>query len=1087
MSAGSGKPKATKRIGKPTGKLRHPVVSVATVIFSSPGRFRTVASVTALFLSPVIALAQLDYNGGLLSQDFNSLPQFGTYILPGKGPYNLSATPFNAPGTEGWSIFQNSGSPLKFSPGAGTISTSSFYAFGGAGSGDRALGHISSSGRIGRAGLILRNTTGQAISDFAVTYAGEQWRNGGSGNPNEVKFYYRVNAVFTDLTTTAGFTEVTALKFTSPVSSAVAGSLNGSHPANRSDLSATVSGINWPQGEFLTLRWQDLDESGSDDGLAIDDVLFYASPSATAPVVVDRQPENNAPIVMPATNIVVTFDQPVTATGAWFELTGSTSGPLAGAASGGPLRFIITPDFPLPSGEQIAVRIVAIQVTNAFAVPMATDHNFSFGVLPPPTTITKIHAVQGSDGVSPVQGADVTLEGVVVADFQGASPALGGFFIQEEDGDVDADPATSEGIFIFDRGMALPVAVNIGDLVRVTGPVAEFDCLTEIAMPAAVTVLGSAALPSPAAISLPVPFQGYKERFEGMRVSFPLTLTVTGTESLGRLGWLELSSGGPLESPTESIDPNDSPSSGTASTGNSNVAAVIAEMDLNSRRTLVLDDSAAGLYPDPTPFLNGQQTRRCGDTIENLAGVLSCGDGAFRVLPTAAVLFSDTNPRLPAPPVPGNRLRVVSMNVLNYFTTFGSRGASNAAEFTRQKDKIVAALTALDADVFGLIELENNGATALADLVGALNASLGSTVYTAVADPPAGSGGDAIRTAFIFRSSNVTPIGQAILDTDPIWGGANPLRPPLAQLFEGNTSANRFIVCVNHLKSKSSTGAAGLDLDQGDGQGAYNDTRRTLMARLIAFAGEVQASTSESDFLIIGDLNAYGEEDPIDLLRAGGWLDQLDAFELGGYSYRFGAERGHLDHVFASLTMADRIASAGHWAINADEPAYYDYNTESKSVAQLAINAGGPFRSSDHDPVIVDVFDFPLVTFADWQAAISWPAGADSSAAGNPNANRFTNLAEFVFNLDPVGNTSHYPGPSAAFSGTENIRLDYRLHNRAADVTVTPQWSENLTDWFPMDAPAKIATIDPVTDLMRATIPYEGKAALFVRISITLD
>jgi predicted extracellular nuclease len=84
---------------------------------------------------------------------------------------------------------------------------------------------------------------------------------------------------------------------------------------------------------------------------------------------------------------------------------------------------------------------------------------------------TLIHDVQGNGAASPLVGNTVTIEGVVVGDFQ--SPGgLGGFFVQEEDADADADVATSEGIFVFDGGS--PVNVASGDLVRVSGQVAEF-------------------------------------------------------------------------------------------------------------------------------------------------------------------------------------------------------------------------------------------------------------------------------------------------------------------------------------------------------------------------------------------------------------------------------------------------------------------------------------------------------------------------------------------------------------------------------------------------------------------------------------
>ncbi len=89
---------------------------------------------------------------------------------------------------------------------------------------------------------------------------------------------------------------------------------------------------------------------------------------------------------------------------------------------------------------------------------------------------TPIHAIQGSGLASPVSGAAHTVEGVVAGDFEGAS-GLNGFFVQEEDADADADPLTSEGIFVF---FPSSPGVQAGDVVRVRGTVTEFNGLTEL-------------------------------------------------------------------------------------------------------------------------------------------------------------------------------------------------------------------------------------------------------------------------------------------------------------------------------------------------------------------------------------------------------------------------------------------------------------------------------------------------------------------------------------------------------------------------------------------------------------------------------
>ncbi len=89
---------------------------------------------------------------------------------------------------------------------------------------------------------------------------------------------------------------------------------------------------------------------------------------------------------------------------------------------------------------------------------------------------TAMHAIQGAGAASPEVDKIHVVEGLVVGDFQEPTTGLGGFFLQEEDLQADADPLTSEGLFIY----ASSVPVQMGDLVRVQGTVDEFFDLTEL-------------------------------------------------------------------------------------------------------------------------------------------------------------------------------------------------------------------------------------------------------------------------------------------------------------------------------------------------------------------------------------------------------------------------------------------------------------------------------------------------------------------------------------------------------------------------------------------------------------------------------
>lgn len=1057
---------------------------------------RVSLSLIAIALQAWPSQAQQSYTGGLLQQDFNSLPMAGTFdfmdigLSNVKGPVQLTASPVGALGASGWSIYARVGSPLDLRVDNGGSDSACVYSYGAVAGSDRALGSLGG-GHVAYMGWRLINNTGQTITQFRLTYRGEQWRNGGSLIPGKLDFSYRVTSTLTtDIDNTSSYTLVPTLDFTSPVSLANGFALNGNSNANRTEISSAVSGINWANGQMLILRWRDFNEDSYDDGLAIDDVMFFAPTTTSPPAVISISPTHMSTRVLTTSPVIVSFNQPVTASGSWFEIAGSVTGLIsATVTNAGPMRYTITPTVPFAAGETITVRVIASQVTNASAQAMSADVTSTFNIQPSAASITAIHDVQSSDGYGPLATAEVTVQGVVVGDFQGASPALGGFFLQEEDADADADPQTSEGIWINDQGNPLTVDVAVGDLVQVTGIVSESGSLTQLLNLTSVTKLGTAALPTASTINLPATSTVMLERFEGMRVEFPQTLSVTSnsgsngsTDTFARFGELLLSANGPLISPTEIIDPNDSPAAGTSITGRSNVPAIRALESAQVLRTIALDDASTADTPDPTPFLNAQGTRRAGDTVTGLAGILTYSSGGYRVQPTGPVAFVDSNPRPASPPLITGRLKVASMNVLNYFTTFGGandRGASNADEFQRQKDKIITALVGLDADVLGLIEIQNTS-TAVNDILTALNTAMGGNVYALVPDPATPASGDYIRTVLLYRPSKISLFGPCYADSDSVWNTPNPLRNPIAQVFIENSTGERFIACLNHWKSKSSSGASGLNNDQNDGQSAFNEQRKQQAARVLTWLQGICATSGDYDVIIMGDLNSLGEEDPLDVLRNGGFSDQGERFQPGDYSYRLGDTRGRLDHAFASATMATQTTDARHWHINADEPAFYDYNTEGKTPAHLLINVGTPFRSSDHDPVLIGITLAPqLTTFAMWTAASSIN-GAAAEADNDQDGMR--NLMEFVLVANPsVADPQRLP---VVTRSGNTMQIDYRLRSNASGVTVTPQWSDDMVTWHDLTG-SFVSVVDSVTNIHRASVDTSGKGRVFMRLRAT--
>jgi predicted extracellular nuclease len=520
----------------------------------------------------------------------------------------------------------------------------------------------------------------------------------------------------------------------------------------------------------------------------------------------------------------------------------------------------------------------------------------------------QIAEVQGPDAASPLAGRTVRVEGVVTGDFQRADQ-LSGFFIQ--DPTPDADPATSEGLFVFSTK-----EVKVGDDVLVTGKAVEYNGLTELSPVTAVDVCGSGTVqPTPA--ELPLADAAAFEARENMLLMFPARLTATEHYQLGRYGEVTVSSQGRLFQPSD---------------GHGGTQAG------NDRRRLLIDDGSTRQNPPTVPFTS-PQALRLGDTVTGLTGVLHYGFGLYRLQPTAPVTFTRSNPRPAAPDPVGGNVRVASFNTLNWFTTLGSRGATTAQERDRQLAKLVSALAGLDADVVGLMEVENNGDGAIGELVSALNAKVGAGTYTWVRNPNPGT--DAIHVAMIYKAGKVRPVGTAKSSAEPVFE-----RPPLAQTFMPGRAGEPFTVIVNHFKSKGCGDASGPDADQGDGQGCWNARRQTQAAAVTQLAKTV------INPIVLGDLNSYTEEDPIHVLERGGLTGQTERFVPAPrrYSYVFDGQAGELDHILAGRHLSRLVTGASIWHINSDEPVILDYNTEFNPPG---LYAPDPYRASDHDPVVI--------------------------------------------------------------------------------------------------------------------------------------
>jgi predicted extracellular nuclease len=649
-------------------------------------------------------------------------------------------------------------------------------------------------------------------------------------------------------------------------------------------------------------------------------------------------------------------------------------------------------------------------------------------------TFTPIYAIQGS-GMSAAITGTVTTQGVVVADLEGpTSSGIQGFYLQDATG--DGDPATSDGIFVFtgnaDNGL------DAGDVVRVTGYARERFNQTALngsnSNFSAVTTIVQCGFGSvtPVDVTMPFPTSTYLERFEGMLVRFPQDLVISEYFNYDRFGELVLAL--PLDgesrlfTPTNVVEPGD--------------PAIDRAAEYALRR-ITLDDGLGVQNPSFTRHPNGagfalDNRFRGGDTVANTVGVLGYDFDLYRIQPTGPADYTATNERPVAPEDVGGRLTVASMNMLNYFLTIDGgpdvcgpahdldcRGADNATEFDRQRDKLLAALEGLDADVIGLNELENTtGVEPLADIVAGLNDALGAGTYDYIATGTIGT--DAIKVGYIYKPGSVTPVGShEILDStvDPRFDDDRS-RPALAQTFEEVGTGERFTVVVNHLKSKGS--ACDGDPDLGDGQGNCNVTRTLAAQALVDWLATDPTGSGDPDFLIIGDLNSYAMEDPIDAVKVGrddlagtddDYTNLIADFQgLYAYSYVFDGQAGYLDHALGNPSMTAQVTGAADWHINADEPDLIDYDTSFKSAAQDAIYAPDAYRSSDHDPLLVglDLHSLPTVEVV--------PGGTCSAAGGTIHLVVDGPGGAGGLTLSLVGNTNPALATGVAFGGAGGSR-----------------------------------------------------------------
>lgn len=559
-----------------------------------------------------------------------------------------------------------------------------------------------------------------------------------------------------------------------------------------------------------------------------------------------------------------------------------------------------------------------------------------------------IHDIQSNVAISPFDKKQVSVNGIVTS----VLPNLKGFYLQQRDENVDLDEKTSEGIFIYCASN--DCNVSIGDNVSLDGKVSEYYKNTQIKNISNLKILSkNNPLPLPKIISFPVQDKDFWESVEGMVVNIPQTLTVTDTYHLGRYGEILLSAKGKIYQYTH----NNSPSA-------SGYSEYLEDF---SKNTIKIDDGSNVQNPNivifPNPALSHDNVLRAGDTTEDLTGVVTYSFNEYKIVPTKTINFTALNPRADLEYI-DSRLKIAGFNVLNLFLSIDDgtlkcganknlncRGADSHEELVRQTEKLVNALSLIDADIVGLNELENTkDVKVLEYLVNSLNDKIGQDTYKFIDTDTIGN--DAIKVGIIYKSATVEPLGDfAILDSKVDKNFIDSKnRPSLAQTFKEISSNEKFTIVVNHLKSKGSSCDDVNDPDKTDGQDSCVETRTKALKALHDWLKTDPTNSNDSDYMILGDFNSYAKEKPIVTFEQNGYINLVNRYlNNDAYSYSYKGKWGYLDYAFASKSLQSQVKGLVFWHINSDETPAFDYN----DYNQKNLYSANQYRNSDHDPIIV--------------------------------------------------------------------------------------------------------------------------------------
>ena len=835
--------------------------------------------------------------------------------------------------------------------------------------------------------------------------------------------------------------------------------------------------------------------------------------------------DGNAPSIAPVPNKVTTSGRPITP----FTVTASGgTTPYSWSASGLPAGLRIDRGTGEVTGTPTIPGVYDVTVTAKDAADATGTATFKITVNLAGTV--PIDQIQGSAASSPLEGTTVTTRGMVTASYP--TGGFFGFYIQTPgSGAADLDLAThtaSDAVFV--RQTTGSVAAKPGDYVQVTGTVTEFAGATQVeVVPTGITMLSESVAPIVTTTTAIWPrAAAQKESLEGMRYRPTGSFTVSNTFSTNNFGEVGLAQGTkPLIQRTEVERPGPAASSPTEA---DNLARGIV-LDDGASTNFLLSGNASQCSPRPTgcllngdltpPYVSTTDPVRVGakatftkDVIFTQGGSPSAPTYRFQPLTTVTgpgnagspATFENTRTAAPDEALINETgdadLKVASFNVLNYFTTLGDanddnigdggctpfrdrnddgntvnsgcdqRGAWDPQDFERQQSKIVSAINALDADVVGLLEIENSktlGETAdeaTNSLVAALNADAGAGTWAAnpsSTELPA-NGMDVITNAIIYKPARVDRVGESrALGTLSDAGEAfDNAREPLGQVFKATSGGDPFLFVINHFKSKGSAGPNPGDADSGDGQGASNGSRVLQATALRDWVAGLQTETGVESVVLGGDFNSYAMEDPLKVLYDADFTNVEQHFANGEYSYSFSGLSGSLDHILVNDAALARSTGTDIWNINGGESLALEYSRWNYHGTDF--HAAGPYRSSDHDPVLLGLL----------KRAPAAPGPVDTSVTGTAASFAYGTAGSVAVKVAPASATGKVTvvrngvvlGSTTLASGAGSVALA---------ATALPVGTHQLTLSYSGDSAHKASTGSVTVRVLKAEAALEAK------------